>query len=330
MLESHCPSGPSLCWTGHVLCKPLFSSIYIAYIARVIGSHPCDIFSYWTELLCYRWWPLCGVGRSTSWRWFQTGWGGSRTFSLRKLQLPSWPPVWVGGGGGGREWPSALVWGATIISIWFSPSLNVRILWGGGEWYFTNVGFWLVRFVRWAGTVCSLVRGSATLSCSSSRDWPGTRKVRGVQSTVHVRIQAQAWHPFFVHSDGDGDTVPAAKRIKSEDILGTYMYIYKKFTSLCVHVCVFVALYPWSLPYFTWEGLGVRLPTCTVYLNIVWCHNYIIPLDLDELEVYGSSEAQSGGTTSLASYKFEVCDSLLNIGPIKDMTLGMPAFLSVS
>lgn len=51
--------------------------------------------------------------------------------------------------------------------------------------------------------------------------------------------------------------------------------------------------------------------------------------DLDELEVYGS-DTQSGGTTSLASYKFEVCDSLVNIGPIKDMTLGMPAFLSVS
>ena len=51
--------------------------------------------------------------------------------------------------------------------------------------------------------------------------------------------------------------------------------------------------------------------------------------DLDELEVYGS-ESQSSGPSTLASYKFEVCDSLLNIGPIKDMALGMPAFLSVS
>lgn len=56
---------------------------------------------------------------------------------------------------------------------------------------------------------------------------------------------------------------------------------------------------------------------------------YLSNQDLDELEVYGS-ESQSGGPSTLASYKFEVCDSLLNIGPIKDMTLGMPAFLSVS
>ena len=51
--------------------------------------------------------------------------------------------------------------------------------------------------------------------------------------------------------------------------------------------------------------------------------------DQDELEVYGS-EIQSSGPSTLASYKFEVCDSVLNIGPIKDMALGMPAFLSVS
>lgn len=51
--------------------------------------------------------------------------------------------------------------------------------------------------------------------------------------------------------------------------------------------------------------------------------------DQDELEVYGS-ESQTSGPSTLASYKFEVCDSILNIGPIKDMALGMPAFLSVS
>ena len=45
--------------------------------------------------------------------------------------------------------------------------------------------------------------------------------------------------------------------------------------------------------------------------------------------MYGS-ESQSSGPSTLASYKFEVCDSVLNIGPIKDMALGMPAFLSVS
>ena len=53
--------------------------------------------------------------------------------------------------------------------------------------------------------------------------------------------------------------------------------------------------------------------------------------DLDELEVYGSeSQSGSGTSSSLASYKFEVRDSLINIGPIKVMSLGMPAFLSVS
>ena len=47
--------------------------------------------------------------------------------------------------------------------------------------------------------------------------------------------------------------------------------------------------------------------------------------------MYGSdSQSGSGTSSSLASYKFEVCDSLMNIGPIKEMSLGMPAFLSVS
>lgn len=64
------------------------------------------------------------------------------------------------------------------------------------------------------------------------------------------------------------------------------------------------------------------------------CHATCISLssnqiqDLDELEVYGS-ESQSGHSATIASYKFEVCDSVINIGPIKDMALGMPAFLSV-
>lgn len=51
----------------------------------------------------------------------------------------------------------------------------------------------------------------------------------------------------------------------------------------------------------------------------------ILGEDPDELEVYGP-DVSSGPT--LASYKFEVCDSVLNIGPIGNLTVGEPAFLS--
>ncbi|XP_037549569.1 cleavage and polyadenylation specificity factor subunit 1 [Nematolebias whitei] len=47
--------------------------------------------------------------------------------------------------------------------------------------------------------------------------------------------------------------------------------------------------------------------------------------EVDEIEVYGS-EAQSG--TQLATYSFEVCDSILNIGPCSNASMGEPAFLS--
>ncbi|XP_048849144.1 cleavage and polyadenylation specificity factor subunit 1 [Brienomyrus brachyistius] len=47
--------------------------------------------------------------------------------------------------------------------------------------------------------------------------------------------------------------------------------------------------------------------------------------EVDEIEVYGS-EAQSG--TQLATYTFEVCDSILNIGPCASASMGEPAFLS--
>ncbi|XP_061671474.1 cleavage and polyadenylation specificity factor subunit 1 isoform X2 [Syngnathoides biaculeatus] len=47
--------------------------------------------------------------------------------------------------------------------------------------------------------------------------------------------------------------------------------------------------------------------------------------EVDEIEVYGS-EAQSG--TRLATYTFEVCDSILNIGPCANASMGEPAFLS--
>jgi len=48
--------------------------------------------------------------------------------------------------------------------------------------------------------------------------------------------------------------------------------------------------------------------------------------DLDELEVYGSEPRSSG--ERIMSYTFEVCDSILNIGPCGNIVMGEPAFLS--
>ncbi|XP_051519107.1 cleavage and polyadenylation specificity factor subunit 1 [Myxocyprinus asiaticus] len=56
-----------------------------------------------------------------------------------------------------------------------------------------------------------------------------------------------------------------------------------------------------------------------------WAGKVNLPDELDEIEVYGS-EAQSG--TQLATYSFEVCDSILNIGPCASASMGEPAFLS--
>ncbi|KAG1650025.1 Cleavage and polyadenylation specificity factor subunit 1 [Nymphon striatum] len=47
--------------------------------------------------------------------------------------------------------------------------------------------------------------------------------------------------------------------------------------------------------------------------------------DCEELEVYGS-EAQTA--TQITQYTFEVCDSLINIGPLCNISMGEPAFLS--
>jgi len=49
--------------------------------------------------------------------------------------------------------------------------------------------------------------------------------------------------------------------------------------------------------------------------------------DLDELEVYGSDPQQSAGS-QVTQYTFEVCDSLINIGPCGQMVIGEPACLS--
>lgn len=47
--------------------------------------------------------------------------------------------------------------------------------------------------------------------------------------------------------------------------------------------------------------------------------------DPEELEVYGNEKQAS---LQITSYNFEVCDSLLNIGPCGNVSLGEPAFLS--
>ncbi|KAF3420031.1 hypothetical protein E2986_05121 [Frieseomelitta varia] len=49
--------------------------------------------------------------------------------------------------------------------------------------------------------------------------------------------------------------------------------------------------------------------------------------DPEELEVYGS-ERETHTSIQITSYIFEVCDSLLNIGPCGNISMGEPAFLS--
>ncbi|KAI0216603.1 Cleavage and polyadenylation specificity factor subunit 1 [Lamellibrachia satsuma] len=49
--------------------------------------------------------------------------------------------------------------------------------------------------------------------------------------------------------------------------------------------------------------------------------------DLDELEVYGSDSQQQTGA-KITQYTFEVCDSVMNIGPCGQTVMGEPAFLS--
>ena len=103
---------------------------------------------------------------------------------------------------------------------------------------------------------------------------------------------------FLAPESGGIEGAPAAKRIKSEELLGT---------SCTIHFMH-----------------DVIITSCHIVAYV-----HLSNPDQDELEVYGS-ESQTSGPSTLASYKFEVCDSILNIGPIKDIALGMPAFLSVS
>ena len=52
--------------------------------------------------------------------------------------------------------------------------------------------------------------------------------------------------------------------------------------------------------------------------------------DKDLLEVYGNTEnsTRNQKTSKVASYSFEICDSLLNIGPCGQITMGEPSFIS--
>ncbi len=51
--------------------------------------------------------------------------------------------------------------------------------------------------------------------------------------------------------------------------------------------------------------------------------------DPDELEMYGSRSLQKSGIPSVSSFQLSVCDSILNIGPVVDVTIAQPAFRSV-
>ena len=49
--------------------------------------------------------------------------------------------------------------------------------------------------------------------------------------------------------------------------------------------------------------------------------------DID-LEVYGNSGDPGRHSAVISSYTFDVCDSLLNLGPCGNVSMGEPAFLS--
>lgn len=53
--------------------------------------------------------------------------------------------------------------------------------------------------------------------------------------------------------------------------------------------------------------------------------------DPDELEVYGGDggDASHPSGPTLSSFSFEVLDTVLNIGPISELSIAQPAFLSV-
>jgi len=85
--------------------------------------------------------------------------------------------------------------------------------------------------------------------------------------------------------------------------------------------------YTEKLPEEAGSGLGTDEPVYkkSKLADTDWL-NFSSIEDLDELEVYGTSTSQSD--YQLTQYTFEVCDSLLNIGPCAHIVMGEPAFLS--
>ena len=54
---------------------------------------------------------------------------------------------------------------------------------------------------------------------------------------------------------------------------------------------------------------------------------HLLAGDPEELDMYKGFKSTGHSHTT---FNFEVCDSILNIGPISDITVAQPAFLSVS
>ncbi|CAH1269285.1 CPSF1 [Branchiostoma lanceolatum] len=75
----------------------------------------------------------------------------------------------------------------------------------------------------------------------------------------------------------------------------------------------------------TAEKVGEEPPAKKKKPDSDWMPSDVSTMDVDEIEVYGS-EKQTG--THISSYVFEVCDSIMNIGPCGRVTMGEPAFLS--
>ena len=67
--------------------------------------------------------------------------------------------------------------------------------------------------------------------------------------------------------------------------------------------------------------------------DLDWMASDVADIRDIDLEVYGNSGldamgAAAGASRVISSYTFDVCDSLLNLGPCGNVAMGEPAFLS--
>ena len=69
--------------------------------------------------------------------------------------------------------------------------------------------------------------------------------------------------------------------------------------------------------------------------DLDWMASDVADIRDVDLEVYGNSGLTGGGAVAMgglsrvvSSYTFDVCDSLLNLGPCGNVSMGEPAFLS--